>query len=136
MTKEEKIKEEWVAIYGEEKYNLIKYAISENGYICSIRFPEISKIINTTEKGIQWGTTIYSPINLKGVSDNNGWIKIESKESLPKEYDFYDACCFNEKIKNDVPMFYGCNLPDLRNYFDEELITHYRPAIKHAYPLF
>lgn len=82
------------------------------------------------------GHSHYRPKSLQGIENNNGWIKIESEESLPKEYDFYDACCFSEKFPKDVPMFYGCNLPDLRNYFNEELITHYRPIVKHDYPIF
>ena len=82
------------------------------------------------------GFAKFRPKSLRGIENNNGWIKIESEESLPKEYDFYDACCFSEKFPKDVPMFYGCNLPDLRNYFIEELITHYRPIVKHDYPIF
>jgi len=61
MTKQEKIKEAWIEIYGEEKYNLIKYAIKENGHIDCVKNPEISEIINTCEKGIYWGTTSYIP---------------------------------------------------------------------------
>ncbi len=86
MTKQEKIKEEWIAIYGEEKYNLIKYAIKENGYIDCVRNPEISEIINTCEKSIYWGTTEFYPLALKGISTNNGWELIEDLAIEDNEY--------------------------------------------------
>lgn len=86
MTKQEVIKQEWVAIYGEEKYHLIKYAIKENGYIDCVRNPEISKIINTTQKGIYWGTTDYYPLRLMCISNNNGWNLIEDLNIGDDEY--------------------------------------------------
>jgi len=86
MTKQERIQEEWIAIYGEEKFNIIKYAIKENGYIDCVRNPEISEIINTVQEGICWGTTDYYPKNLKGIANNNGWNLIEDLNIYDDEY--------------------------------------------------
>jgi hypothetical protein len=86
MTKQEKIKEEWVKIYGEDKYDKIKYAIKDNGYIDCIRNPEISKIISTVKREIYWGTTDYMPKSLKGIHINNGWKLIEDLDIEDDEY--------------------------------------------------
>jgi hypothetical protein len=134
MSKEELIKKAW------KNFPMVNYD-KNSGFAISYRINGVTDILDDPYGNIEWeileaDLIKWRPISLKGIENNNGWINIESESDLPKEYDFYDACCFNEKFKNDVPMFYGCNLPDLRNYFDEELITHYRPAIKHEYPLF
>lgn len=73
MTKQEKIKKEWIALFGEKKYNQIKYAINENGYINCINNPEISNVIDTNKKGVYWGTTLYIPFSLRSMETNNGW---------------------------------------------------------------
>lgn len=84
MTKQEKIKEEWIRIYGSEKYEQIKYAINKYGSIDCRKNPEVSKLIDTSS-GISWGTTNYFPSSLSGISNNNGWFKKE--ECFPEDSD-------------------------------------------------
>ncbi|MDB0602743.1 hypothetical protein PL373_16740 [Tenacibaculum maritimum] len=85
MTKQEFIKKEWIAFYGESKYEKIKYAINKFGYIDFKKNPEVSKIINTSAPGIYWGTTDYRPLSLVGVNNNNGWIKKEERFPLDSD---------------------------------------------------
>ena len=132
MTKKEVIKQEWVAIYGEEKYELIKYAIKENGYIDCVRNPEISKIISTTQKGICWGTTDYMPCNLKGVHNNNGWVKIESIEDLPKENGL--KCLFLNKNNMHITYISDDVLYDSDWFFRR--YTHWKIKNEFKYPLY
>jgi hypothetical protein len=128
MKKEEIIKQEWVSLYGEEKYNLIKYAIKENGYIDCVKNPEISKIINAIQKGICWGTTDYMPSNLKGIFSNNGWIKIESEEDLPKED--CDVWCI---IGNSVHLRrFHLNTKNWWILY----ISHYQPIVRPLLPIY
>lgn len=82
------------------------------------------------------GKIRYRPKSLQGIENNNGWIKIESENDLPKEHGFYDACYYNEKHKNDIPMFYACSLPDLSNYYEDGIITHYQPIDKKRPPIY
>jgi hypothetical protein len=131
MTKEEVIQQAYREYWDGFNNTAKKCALSNNGYI--------SPILENAPEGIELDYIIngaYRPKSLQGIENNNGWIKIESEKDLPKEYDLYNACWFNKKFKDDIPMFYGCNLPDLRNYFDEELITHYQPIEKRKPPIY
>ena len=140
MTKKEIIIKAWMDLGINTPFGVCSESGWFTGYFCNGIDDIINDYGDITDKidyEIEhYGVGKFRPKLLQGIENNNGWIKIESEESLPKEYDFYDACCFSEKFTKDVPMFYGCNLPDLRNYFNEELITHYRPIVKHDYPIF
>jgi len=83
MTKQEKIQE----AYG-ENWELVKYKVNKDGWIKDREFI-FSDFIN----GIDWQTTDHDdeyydtsrPKSLKGIEDNNGWIKINNETDLPKE---------------------------------------------------
>lgn len=63
--------------------------------------------------------------------DNNGWIKIESENDLPKEgMTNYLVCIDNE------PSIHPYNLKQLLMLFEDRMITHYQPIIKPKPPIY
>lgn len=84
MTKEEKIKEAWGEYY--KKY---KDRVSlETGFM----FYKSEKIRKEVENGLgeldfPYMYSEFRPKSLQGIESNNGWIKIESEEDLPKDND-------------------------------------------------
>lgn len=110
MTKEEKIKQTYLELIGQEKYNFIKGQINEMG-VCQIMDKYHSLITPNTalmdlgfkiddERITSWLDSAggyFIPISLKGLEDNNGWIKIESEEDLP-EFGYYEVVERNSGI--------------------------------------
>lgn len=124
MSKEEVIKQAWVEIYGIEKYELIKHAIKKDGYIDCVRNDEVSKIIDTCNKNIYWGTTNYRPKSLEGIETNYGWIKIE--DDLPKE-----TCQFwvqYTNYKNEIEICRMFFFADVKR-FEVSTVTDWQPII-------
>ena len=82
MTKEEKIKEAWGIHFSND--------VDENGYRTYAEY-EYTHIAqwddDLLEKGFNKVLKIYwvRPKLLRGIENNNGWIKIESEKDLPKE---------------------------------------------------
>lgn len=73
----------------------------------------------------------YRPKSLRGIEDNNGWIKIESEKDLPKETGLYHV------------YFKGFNSSEIAYYHYQthahtwlEKIAHYRPIIKPQPPIY
>ncbi|MGV0946028.1 hypothetical protein ACTS93_02435 [Empedobacter falsenii] len=54
---------------------------------------------------------------------NNGWIKVESEEDLPKEAGEYFVC------ENNIPKDYVLNVVSLHVAFHNVKITHYQPIV-------
>lgn len=130
MTKEEKIKEAW----GEYYSDVIDF-MNENGGVYAGHIergiPYILDCVNLEKIS----PLEYRPKLLKGIENNNGWIKIESEDDLPKEIIecrtcFYDGRNYVEGvIKKRSPE----ELSRLK-YINE--ITHYQPIIKPEPPIF
>jgi hypothetical protein len=85
MTKEGKIKE----AYGEH-WDLVKDYVERNGWITvsdllHLKLP-IAKIIDCDIEDVR----AYRPKSLRGIENNNGWTKIETKEDLP-EFGYYEV---------------------------------------------
>lgn len=127
MTKYEKIKE----AYGECWDNLIlnnqSNALSNNGYLPSGVFNYISCSIELEH------TDEYSrPKSLQGIEDNNGWIKIESEDDLPKENnEYYWTITENDK---DIKERWFNKF--FNEYEGEGKVTHYQPIIKPKPPIY
>jgi len=62
-------------------------------------------------------------LSLKGIDDNNGWVKIESYQDLPKRKGYF-MCLYRDG--DIIPHHFSIN-----SEFDRELylqeITHYQP---------
>ncbi|MNK26422.1 hypothetical protein D3C87_447580 [compost metagenome] len=97
-TKQELIQEAFIKLIGEDKFNLIKAHIQEDGWC--VMFDEDSNKITPTfkELGLQYdlslsdtdrisniGGTLWRPKSLAGIETNNGWTRIGSEDDLPKE---------------------------------------------------
>lgn len=94
MTKQEKIQH----VYG-KYWSEWKEDINDNGFLeTTLPLPNI--MIKELELKRHTICT-YTPIELIGIEDNNGWTKIESESDLPKE----DCRC--EFIKESGKKLYG-----------------------------
>lgn len=83
--------------YG-EFYNDLKDFIDENGW-CRNR--KIRGFYNQLRE-VQNHPTInywFRPLSLQGIENNNGWIKIESEDDLPKSV---TDCWFEKKKDGDI----------------------------------
>jgi len=94
--KQEIIYEAFIKLIGEDKFNLIKAHIQEDGWC--VMFDEDSNKITPTfkELGLQYdlslsdtdrisniGGTLWRPKYLAGIETNNGWIEISKEIDLP-----------------------------------------------------
>lgn len=85
MTKEEKIKE----AYG-KYYPQLKDAIDENGWSSNWNHFASVETILFAKEDIEKSKGKWRLKSLQGIEDNNGWVKIESEDDLPKESgDYY-----------------------------------------------
>lgn len=78
----------------------------------------------------------WRPIQLKGIENNNGWIKIETEEDLPNKPDEL----FEVGILDGI----GCFHHERKRYagksikwmWNKDLITHYQPIEKPKPPIY
>ena len=141
MTKEEKIKEAWGVILETltDKKD-IDYIISNDGYFIDEKF------MHTTETVVFWcGVELtkhpfdnhkYRPKSLQGI-ENNGWIKIESEEYLPKIGE-YDMSSFTLYYWTNNGLYQSEDYKRWKLYYDNFQITHYRlePIFKPKPPIY
>ncbi len=123
MTKQEKIQE----AYG--KYWEVVYEyVDKNGW-CSAYWK--TKTYFQTE----FTSEKWRPKSLTGIEDNNGWIKIESEDDLPKEGMHHsillDSDCINGYKNYDVIVFYEVN-----SRYRKKEISHYKPIEKPKPPIY
>jgi hypothetical protein len=129
MKKREVIKEK----YGVH-YELIKKFIDENGWFYTDGFHHHFSF-KYDEKG--FGVTHrIRPKSLAGIEHNNGWIKIESEEDLPKLTIKYHVV-MNGKLSK--ALYSGKNRwfvngNDFPKTTEIHGITHYQPIIEPKHP--
>jgi hypothetical protein len=130
MTKQELIKQEWKCIsnvkYDKNNGWAISYCVNgtddfDEDILDKIEFEYLEDDL------IKW-----RPKSLKGICDNNGWVKIESEEDLPKESGLFwiveDGHVINEPCnyhKSTRRWVIKC----------EQYPTHYQPITKPLEPL-
>ncbi len=69
------------------------------------------------------------PKSLSGIDDNNGWIRIESEDELPKE------SCNYWIFQSDLRAVTMKDFYDNKKYYGVKA-THYRPIVKPLKPLY
>lgn len=121
--------------YGEywEKY---KNDVDENGFIYFSKYEEtfLSDDVGEVEDTFDYESERAGerPISLRGLSDNNGWISIESEEDLKLERGYYwfkwNSADGEENIQIAIVDNRGINL------YQEP--THYQPIQKPNPPIF
>lgn len=132
MTKEEKIKE----AYGED-YKFIKDFLIGNGFFDG----ECDELIQLRRKlYINGGIDIkiidevqfVRPKSLQGIENNNGWIKVESEDDLPKENEKH-YWTIAENDKNIKERWFN---KFFNEYKGEGKVTHYQPIKKPKPPIY
>lgn len=130
MTKEEKIKEAWGLAYDE-----VKHLLTDNGYIQSVDLAHIRLNLRSYNLDLNYNDIDARPKSLKGIENNNGWIKIESEDDLPKEngYFFTKSDVWWEPYYR-IDVFCG----KLANSFEngKSCFTHYQPIQKPKPPIY
>ncbi len=138
--KEQKIKE----AYGEYWENVKNHLTDSNWFKSKELFGDIgnTKIRREFSK-IEWECMdnyhpiycyYFRPKSLQGIENNNGWIKIESEEDLPKEQ-IKVWFITNEEIAGT----YHPLLKEFRSqfgFYNYASVTHYQPIIKPLKPIY
>ncbi len=129
MTKEEKIKESY-----REYWETVKDHVDENGWFVKDAFQMIDyhDLVSTIDFVHDHSTDEMQPKEIYGIKDNNGWIKVNSEEDLPKTNGMYWTIAkFNEVCANTWGM-----LGKSEFTFDNGHVTHYQPIIKPNIPIY
>lgn len=124
--------------YG-EYWEQVKSHVSENGWI-NTKILDLSK----TEISYQQAKNRlnfkvefeHRPSSLQGIEDNNGWIRIESENDLPKDIDNYWVqwnTQFDLSILTTKAHFY---YGEKSNSEWLTKITHWQPIIKPLNPIY
>ncbi len=87
---------------------------------------------------------MWRPLTLKGIENNNGWIKIESEKDLPKKSLLFWVKLNSEGIKEffhnktSDGITYNRFMPNSEFYIEEwmKYVTHYQLAITPPKPLY
>lgn len=145
MTKEEKIKEAWG-----DYYEIIKNELDEHGRynyydnITSERKRKLWQFENIEIHQIN-NSYLLIPSSIKGIENNNGWIKIESKNLiLPidgTEVHFYHGFINENGIQTEYHKGIFNAALGFTSYYDSENykvkdVTHYQPIEKPKPPLY
>ena len=130
MTKQELIKEAWG-----EYYELVKNELDEHGrysYYDDNSIKRKSKLwqFENIETHQISNLNLLIPSSIKGIENNNGWIKIESEEDLPKKG---TNCHFI--LKNGFSGIF-VDLDDSEYLTLRNRGTHYQPIEKPKPPLY
>lgn len=133
MTKEEKIKEAYGLLWDIMPEKAKNDALRDFGFICTDDFYLITNGYNFSEIETKEKTLHFSyhrPKSLQGIEDNNGWIKIESEDDLPKEEGLYFTMR-RDKTKVEITHFFH----ELSKEF-KKVATHYKPIVKPKPPIY
>lgn len=125
MSKEEKIKEAWGENWSKISKENQKKALKNNGFVSQYYEDLLSK------ETICRKLFDVRPKSLQGIEDNNGWIKIENEEDLPKENGIYWTL-----RKGLIVPLYKEIFNDLNKEYWLNTYTHYQPIEKPKPPIY
>lgn len=126
MKKEEKIKEAWGELWNSFNDSAKKCALDNDGHVASILQNGLNKDFTEFDTAL----VSWRPKSLKGIENNNGWIKIESEDDLPKKG---SNCYFI--LKNGVSGIF-VDLDDSEYLTLRNRGTHYQPIVKPKPPIY
>ena len=135
MTKEEKIKEAYIEVFGEKRIrSIMNYVYKENGFIEGFVLLDLKLDIKNEKLERKFNGVVYSyrPKSLQGIENNNGWIKIESEKDLPKEKGL--KCLFLNKNNMHATYISDDVLYDSDWFFRR--YTHWKIKNEFKYPLY
>lgn len=139
MTKEQKIKEEWDKLSPTSQLTINP----DTGFTIIYCINGISDLTENTiisADDIEWeykddDFIKFRPKSLKGIENNNGWIKIESEKDLPTDDTMYRSGFF----KKDGEFYQDNNLFNLKTTLQaltQNHYTHYQLINKPESPLY
>lgn len=141
--KEEVIKEAWGKYWDNMPHELKEISINNNGWIQGrdcIQYlgVDFSYSDELDTDMLHYGVSKQRPKSLQGIEDNNGWIRIESEEDLPKDVGSY---LIQYEFKSGHKAitcvdFDGQTFWHFGSIFRIELVTHYQPIVKPKPPLY
>ena len=132
--KQEAIKNAYGAFWNRLSDSQKEYALNNNGNVQIGYSKEQSQLYKDMINSDLFLTQPIFPKSLQGIENNNGWIKIESDEDLPKN-DMYVRITFNKKMNIAFLCdgeFYN---PNKVKYYKKG-VTHYKPIEETNPPIF
>jgi len=139
MTKAEKIQEAWIMLIGADLYVKCKLKIDpESGtlsakYLCyHADFVAKDFDSNSYDSYSDSLDSYWRPTELRGIENNNGWIKIEIESDLPETNSKIHLRDERGSISKDHDFIVGAYNPEqyIKNY------THWRPSENLPQPLY
>lgn len=114
--------------YGEH-YEYLEPFINDNGEVCKAMCPDkyqniFGNVFWDNLNGSWW------PKSITGIRNNNGWVKIESEEDLPKEDGEY-RCLTNKRNISEFSFFKGAT-----EKWWMDRISHYKPLEQELLPIY
>ena len=132
MTKEDVIKKAWGEYYEDYKKYIDKNGLLSDRFLtnkqCKTLNDDFLSIeIYSPDKGYYF----YRPKSLQGIEDNNGWIRIESEDDLPK-----DKCVLlvYPEFDDQYTFLYNNDKESKETLIENH--THYQPIEKPKPPIF
>jgi hypothetical protein len=130
MTKEEIIKNAYVQYWDKVKNNVDENGWCDGSY--NLTYLDLELNMDDCEFLNFDSSDIWRPISLKGIDDNNGWIKIESKDDLPNCGNYWVV--YKDGKISDLSKDFDLVLED-DDYWLKN-VTHYQPINKPISPLY
>jgi len=115
-------------------WDKVKDYVDENGWIFWSDKNPIGIYNNRYLEYKEENPNYWRPKSLQGIENNKGWIRIESKDDLPKN-DMYVHIIFNKKVN----IAFLCNSefynPNKVKYYKKR-VTHYKPIEESNPPIY
>lgn len=115
-------------------WDKVKDYVDENGWIFWSDKNPIGIYNNRYLEYKEENPNYWRPKSLQGIENNKGWIRIESKDDMPKN-DIYVHIVFNKKVN----IAFLCNgefyNPNKVKYYKEG-VTHYKPIEESNLPIY
>jgi len=131
MTKQDKIREAY-GIHWEE----VKDQVDENGWLDGKG--NHKGLVGLTMKVYDPYDSKYCywkrPVSLSGIENNNGWIKIESKQDLPSKKGLYMVCINNNPIIGIIE-----NTTFIKHLYEcpeQGILTHFKEHFPEKHPIY
>ena len=122
--------------YG-KSYDALKDYINENGFVDCVKNRKISLIPFFDVSEIEFNGHLSRPKTLKGIENNNGWVKIYCENDMPQ----FDCNCFIIDKKKGVVTGQWLQAPNeiedkKARAFWLDKATHYKIIDKPQLPLY
>lgn len=148
-TKQQAIQEDWernLSLAGMNKadFKYLKKLINDDGFLNTSGVSLSKKFYNIQ---LDIVGELIRPKSLQGIDNNNGWIKIETEDDLPKDLEVchfipcnYKDDAFVGFIKDDEVYFVDYRITFNEDYIRlnswlKSQITHYQPIEKRKPPI-